>query len=65
MAVASDGMVTPLVWVKDYRAEWPSPYVLAAPVSLAAGTKLVLTAYFENPDEKPRKASAQVTIARY
>jgi hypothetical protein len=65
MAVASDGMVTPLVWVKDYRAEWPSPYVLASPVSLAGGTKLVLTAYFENPEEKPRKASAQVTIARY
>ena len=64
-AVARDGMVTPLVWVKDYRAEWPSPYVLAAPVSLAAGTKLVLTAYFENPEEKPRKASAQVTIGRY
>lgn len=44
-AYQPDGQVRPLLWLRGYRPDWPSPYVYADPVFLPRGTKLVLTAY--------------------
>ncbi len=48
-AVRPDGTVEPMLWLNNYRAEWPSSYVLKDPVALPVGTRLVVTAYYDNP----------------
>jgi hypothetical protein len=65
-AATPDGMTTPLLWINEYRAEWPTPYVLAAPVELPRGSRLVMTTYFDNPAAQPvvvRPAAWIVTAA--
>jgi hypothetical protein len=57
-----EGIVTPLLWIQDYRAEWRSPYYLANPVTLPPGTRLVMTTYFANRGDKPAAARAEARI---
>jgi hypothetical protein len=63
VAVSPEGVSEPLVWVKDVRAEWPTPYVLREPISLARGTRLVMTAYLSNSTDKPVTVTPRVSIA--
>lgn len=48
-ALAPDGTVQPMLWLNNYRVEWPTSYVLKEPVALPAGTRLIVTAYYDNP----------------
>jgi hypothetical protein len=48
-AIRPDGSVEPMLWLNAYRGEWPSSYVLKEPVALPAGTRLLMTAYYDNP----------------
>jgi hypothetical protein len=50
VALAPDGMMTPLLWIPTFRSEWRSPYVLSAPLALRRGTRLVMTTYFETSE---------------
>jgi hypothetical protein len=59
-----DGNVRPLLWLRDYRTDWPSPYVYADPVGLPQGTRLVMTAYVANPGETAVKAQPRVSLVR-
>lgn len=61
-AIKPDGIVDPMVWVNNYRAEWPSPYILKEPVSLPAGTRLVMTAYYDNKTDAAIAAKPAVSI---
>lgn len=61
-AVAPDGVVEPLLWVKDVQADWPTPYVFRAPISFARGTRLVMTAYYANPTDTPRSARPRISV---
>lgn len=47
-ALRPDGSVEPMLWLNNYRAEWPTSYVLKEPIALPAGTRLVMTAYYDN-----------------
>ena len=58
-----DGVVSPLLWIKDFRPEWRSPYVLSSPVSLPVGTRVTMTTYFDNPSDKTSVARAQAWLA--
>jgi len=51
-----DGSTEVLLFAKDIRADWPTPYVLKAPVALSRGTVLVVTAY---------SGTARVTFSTY
>jgi hypothetical protein len=62
-ATTPDEMMTPLLWVNQYRPEWRSPFYLAAPVTLPRGTRLVMTTYFENAGEQAVKAQPQAWLA--
>jgi hypothetical protein len=64
-AIAPDGIVEPLLWVKDFRSDWQTPYVLAPPVTLRRGTKLILTTYFDNRGERPLQVQPRVTLMKY
>jgi hypothetical protein len=61
-AIRSDGTVEPMLWLNNYRAEWPTSYVLKEPVSFPAGTRLVLTAYYDNPTDAPLQAKADLHL---
>ena len=50
-AIRPDGSVEPMLWVNSYRPEWPAPYILKDPIALPAGTRLVMTAYYDNATE--------------
>ena len=58
-----DGVVSPLLWIKEFRPDWRSPYVLSSPVALPAGTRLTMTTYFENRSDKAIPARAQAWLA--
>jgi hypothetical protein len=49
-AYRPDATVEVLVWVRGQRFDWRPTYVYKRPVPLPAGTRLELTAYFDNSD---------------
>jgi hypothetical protein len=55
-AIRPDGSVEPMLWLNAYRSEWPSAYVLKEPVALPAGTRLLLTAYYDNATDAALQA---------
>jgi hypothetical protein len=48
-AVHPDGSCDVLLWIKDARHAWPTPYVFKKPVMLAPGSVLQAIAYAESP----------------
>jgi hypothetical protein len=62
-ATTPDGMMTPLLWINDYRPEWRSPFYLAAPLALPRGTRVVMTTYFDNPGEQALTTCPQAWLA--
>jgi hypothetical protein len=61
-AIRPDGSVEPMLWVNNYRAEWPAPYILKEPVALPAGTRLILTAYYDNATDVPLAVTPSVSL---
>ena len=59
-----DGNVRPLLWLRDYRTDWPSPYVYTDPVPLPKGARLVMTAYVANPGATAVKAQPRLSLVR-
>ena len=57
-----EGIVTPLLWIQDYRPDWRSPYYLASPVRLPRGARLVMTTYFDNRSDKPASVRAEARM---
>ena len=61
-AIRPDGSVEPMLWVNNYRAEWPAPYILKEPLPLPAGTRLVMTAYYDNPTDAALAAKPSLSV---
>ena len=61
-AIKPDGVVDPMLWVNAYRAEWPSPYILKDAITLPAGTRLVMTAYYDNKTDAAMAAMPAISI---
>lgn len=59
-----DGATQILLFVKDVLPEWPTPYILKAPVSLPRGTALEATAYVTASGTTPVVPRFEVTISR-
>ncbi|MCW3098993.1 MAG: Peroxiredoxin [Chthonomonadaceae bacterium] len=53
-ATLPDGTEKPLVWIKDWDFNWQATYYLKEPMALPKGTKVHLTAYFDNSSQNPR-----------
>ncbi|MDP2052400.1 MAG: cytochrome c [Acidobacteriota bacterium] len=64
-AIRPDGVVEPLLWLKDYRADWPSSYVFRQPVALPAGTRLAVTAYYGNTGDAPLTAQPALSVSAF
>ena len=61
-AIKPDGIVDPMSWVNAYRADWPSPYILKDAITLPAGTRLVMTAYYDNKTDAAIAAKPAVSV---
>ncbi len=61
-AIRPDTTVEPMLWVNNYRAEWPSSYILKDPVMLPAGTRVVMTTYYDNKTDAAITAKPSVAI---
>jgi hypothetical protein len=58
------GGVRPLLWLRDYRNDWPSPYVYTDAVPLPRGTRLVMTAYIANGGDAAVKSQPGLRLVR-
>ena len=56
-----DGSREVLLWVKQFRQDWQTPYVFAKPITLPAGSLLHATAYFDTAP--PASGMAPFTVA--
>lgn len=65
IAIRPDGVVEPLLWLKDYRPDWPSSYVFKDAVTLPAGTRLIVTAYYDNPGATPLRARPALSVTAF
>lgn len=63
-AILPDGGVRPLLWLKDYRLDWPSSYVNLDPVPLPRGARLVMTTYVTNTGDTPIRAQPRLHLTR-
>jgi len=61
-AIKPDGVVEPMLWVNAYRPDWPTSYILKDPVSLPAGSRVVMTAYYDNKTDAAIAAKPAVAI---
>jgi hypothetical protein len=61
-AIRPDGSVEPMLWVNNYRAEWPAPYILKEPLMLPLGTRVVMTAYYDNATAAALAVKPSITI---
>jgi hypothetical protein len=61
-AIRPDGVVEPMLWVNSYKPEWPVPYLLKEPVVLPAGSRLVMTAYYDNPTAAVLAARPSISL---
>lgn len=64
-AMLPDGEVEPMLWLKYFRPEWPSPYVLKDPITLPAGTRLIVTAYYDNAGDTALHAKPTVAVTAW
>jgi len=60
-----DGTTEVMLFLKDIRQDWPTPYLFKTPVVLPKGTELAATAYYSNPGTKPLSGGFRLTVSRY
>ena len=53
MPTCPDGTVKPMLYVKDWNFNWQDQYRYKTPVELPAGTRLVMTARYDNSADNP------------
>jgi hypothetical protein len=61
-AFRPDAVVEPLLWLNNYRAEWPTSYILKDAIDLPAGTRLVVTAYYDNASQSALAAKPALSV---
>ena len=64
-AIRPDGVVEPMLWLKNYRPDWPSSYVFREPVTLPAGTRLIVTAYYDNTTDAALQARPALSVTAF
>lgn len=60
-----DETTVTMLFVKNIRLDWPTPYLFKNPIALPAGSELFATAYYTNPGASPKRAGIRVTFSRY
>ena len=61
-AVYPDGRKETLLWVPKYSFNWQTVYKLANPITLPKGTKLIVTAHFDNSERNKYNPGPTQTV---
>lgn len=64
-ATLPDGTVKPLIWVNDWDFNWQETYEYREPIALPRGTRLDMTAYYDNTDSNPRQLLHPPKLIRF
>jgi hypothetical protein len=64
-AVLPSGKEEPLIWIKDWDFNWQGDYTFAKPIALPKGTRLELTAVYDNSAENPRNPNQPPKLVRF
>lgn len=64
-ATLPDGSQQDLVWIKDWDYRWQDSYRFKEPLRLPRGTKLEVTAYYDNTSANPRNPSSPPRRVRF
>ena len=64
-ATYPDGTVKPLIHIDDWDFHWQGTYNYAQPVALPGGTRIDMTAVFDNSPESPRQPSRPPKTVRW
>jgi peroxiredoxin len=64
-AALPDGTIRRLLWIDDWDFNWQGQYHFADPVSLPAGTRLHLVAYYDNSEANPFNPNSPPVRVRY
>lgn len=60
-----DGRTTPLMWIKDWDFNWQGQYSFAQPVTLKAGTRIYIDAWFDNSEDNPLNPNSPPKLVRW
>lgn len=64
-ATFPDGAKKDLVWVKPYHFNWQTSYVFKEPILLPKGTRVDVTAYYDNSEKNPNNPNNPLKEARW
>ena len=64
-ATYPDGTVKPLIHIDDWDFHWQGTYTYGQPVALPGGTRIDMTAVFDNSPESPRQPSRPPRTVRW
>jgi Copper type II ascorbate-dependent monooxygenase, C-terminal domain len=64
-ALRPDGTRETSVWVRNYDVKWQSSYIFKRPVALPAGTRVEVTAYYDNSDRNSRNPNQPPAPVRW
>lgn len=64
-ATLPDGGKVPLIWITDWDFNWQGQYQFAEPVKLPKGTRVELTAIYDNSDANPKNPSHPPKAVRF
>ncbi len=60
-----DGGTEILLFARDIPFDWPTPYILAEPVFVEAGSELRATAYYSNATATAQPGGVRLTVSYY
>src|SRR5262245_6348656 len=61
-AVYPDGRTETLLWVPKFSFNWQTMYYLKSPLTLPKGTKLIVTAHFDNSQKNKYNPNAKTDV---
>ena len=65
VATFPDGTVKELVWAKPYDFGWQTTYHFKEPIFMPKGTKLAVTAYYNNSESNPKNPNKPLKEIRF
>ncbi|MBL8228897.1 MAG: hypothetical protein JNL98_10485 [Bryobacterales bacterium] len=65
VATFPDGRIQDLVWAKPYDFSWQTTYRFREPVALPKGTRIDVTAYYDNSESNPKNPNKPLKEVRW
>jgi peroxiredoxin len=64
-ATLPNGLVKPLVWIRNWDFNWQETYAFKEPVKLPRGTQITVVAYYDNSTKNPNNPNNPPKLVRW